>query len=283
MTLFFTDTLGMTGQFLRSHGPTNDGASGWFLRPAYDSATSHFHVRYTALDAGLKDNVNVIGFLEDDDRREVDAEAEHRIRFQNSSVEEVKGKVNYNRYWSQEGVLRSWELETKIEMVFTDGWQIELSYDDGFELFEKEFRNSLTSLQVGYDNRRGRSVYLEVGTGTNFDSDVTLATFETEFKITDAWNVQYEATWLDLEPDPEGESTWIHVFRTKYYVTNNLFATLFVQTNSAIDKENIQLLAVWRFRPPFGSVQVAYQRGSSEFGKPSVQGDTLFTKLSWVF
>jgi len=37
-TLFFTDTLGMTGQFLRSHGPTNDGALGWFLRPAFDSA-----------------------------------------------------------------------------------------------------------------------------------------------------------------------------------------------------------------------------------------------------
>jgi len=50
-----------------------------------------------------------------------------------------------------------------------------------------------------------------------------------------------------------------------------------------ISKENVQLLGVWRFLPPFGSLQVAYQRGTSEFGTPSEQGDTLFTKLSWVF
>ena len=95
--------------------------------------------------------------------------------------------------------------------------------------------------------------------------------------------MSYEATWLSLDPDPEQESTWIHVVRTNYYFTNNLFISLFAQTNSAIDKENVQALAVWRFRPPFGSLQVAYQRGTSELGTASDQGDTLFTKFSWVF
>jgi len=283
MTLFFTETLGMTGQFLRSHGPTNDGASGWFVRPAYDSATTHFHVRYTSLDQGLRDNVNVIGFLRDDDRREVDAEVKHQLWFQNSAFEHLAGKVNYNRYWSQEGVLRSWELDADIELVMTSGWQFELSYMDEFELFEKEFRNSLTSFQFGYDNRRGRSVFLEVGTGTNFDSDLRLATLEAEFRISSAWGFQYEVTWLELDPDPELESTWIHVLRSSYYFTNDLFVSLFVQTNSVISKENVQLLGVWRFKPPFGSLQLAYQRGTSEFGEPSEQGDTVFTKLSWVF
>lgn len=283
MTLFFTETLGMTGQFLRSHGPTDDGALGWFLRPAFDSANSHFHVRYTSLDAGLRNNVNVVGFLKDDDRQEIDAEATHRIWFHDSAVENLEGKVNYNRYWSQEGVLRGWELDADIELVMTSGWQVELSYLDGYELFEKEFRNSLTSLQAGYDNRQGRSVFLEVGTGTNYDSDLTLATLDAEFRISSAWGFQYEVTWLDLEPDPELESTLIQVFRTNYYFTNNLFVTLFVQTNSAIEKENVQLLAVWRFLPPFGSLQLAYQRGTSEFGQPSEQGDTVFTKMSWVF
>jgi hypothetical protein len=50
-----------------------------------------------------------------------------------------------------------------------------------------------------------------------------------------------------------------------------------------VDKLNIQAVWVWRFKPPFGSVQVAYQRGTSEIGEVSTQGDTLFTKLSWVF
>jgi hypothetical protein len=283
MTLFFTETLGMTGQFLRSHGPTHDGASGWFVRPAYDSATTHFHIRYTSLDQGLRDNVNVIGFLRDDDRREVDSNIKHQIWFQDSAFENVEGKINYNRYWSQEGVLRSWALDADVELVMTSGWQFELSYEDEFELFEKEYRNSLTSFQFGYDNRQGRSVFLEVGSGINYDSDLMLATLEAEFRISSAWGFQYEVTWLELDPDPELESTWIHVLRTSYYFTNDLFVSLFVQTNSVISKENVQLLGVWRFKPPFGSLQLAYQRGTSEFGEPSEQGDTIFTKLSWVF
>ncbi len=283
MTLFFTETLGMTGQILRSHGPTGDGTLGWFLRPAYDSANSHFHVRYTSLDEGLRDNVNAVGFLKDDDRRELDTEVTHQVWFQDCAFERVEGKLNYNRYWSQEGVLRSWELESDVELVLTSGWQLELSYDDGFELFEKEFRNSLTSLEIGYDTRKGRSVFLEVGTGVNYDSDLTLATFAAELRLIGAWDLTYEVTWLELDPDPELESTWIHVLRSDYYFTNNLFVSLFVQTNSAVEKENVQALLVWRFRPPFGALQVAYQRGTSEIGQPSDQGDTLLTKFSWVF
>ncbi len=52
---------------------------------------------------------------------------------------------------------------------------------------------------------------------------------------------------------------------------------------TVIDKLNVQAVWVWRFIPPFGSVQVAYQCGTSEIGKVSDQGNTFFTKLSWVF
>lgn len=45
----------------------------------------------------------------------------------------------------------------------------------------------------------------------------------------------------------------------------------------------IQLLAVWRILPPFGSLQVAYQRGASSLGEESTQGDTVFLKLAWAF
>ena len=136
---------------------------------------------------------------------------------------------------------------------------------------------------MGYDNRAGKFIAVEVGAGKNFDSDLQLATLEVGLTLFSAFNLGYEGTWLELDPDPEDESTWIHVFRAKYHFTNDLYVNLFWQTNSAIDKENIQLLAVWRFRPPFGSVQVAYQRGTSEIGTPSEQGDSVFTKLRWVF
>jgi hypothetical protein len=88
---------------------------------------------------------------------------------------------------------------------------------------------------------------------------------------------------LELDPDLEERTTWVHILRTTYYFSSNLYLKLFVQSNTRIDKENVQALMVWRILPPFGSLQVAYQRGTSEFGEQSDQGDTLFTKLAWVF
>jgi hypothetical protein len=35
--------------------------------------------------------------------------------------------------------------------------------------------------------------------------------------------------------------------------------------------------------PPFGTIQVAYQRGTAAFGERSRQGNTLFVKATTVF
>ena len=74
--LFFSDTWGMTGQFVHSYGEHDDGTLAFFARPSYDSPTGHFHVRYSHLGNRFRDNVNVIGFVQDDDRRELDSAVE---------------------------------------------------------------------------------------------------------------------------------------------------------------------------------------------------------------
>ena len=79
------------------------------------------------------------------------------------------------------------------------------------------------------------------------------------------------------------ETTWIHVVPSYYYFQADLFFKLFYQNNSSISKKNTQATFVWRFIPPFGALQVAYQHGTAPFGEISEQGHTLFTKLSWVF
>jgi hypothetical protein len=88
---------------------------------------------------------------------------------------------------------------------------------------------------------------------------------------------------LFLTPDPKNKSTWIHIFRLTNYFNKNLYLKLFYQTNSAIAKKSIQALFVYRFQPPFGTIQFAYQRGNSEMGIKSKQTDTVFIKLSYVF
>jgi len=282
-TLFFTETLGLTGQFLRVNGPTADGGLAWFLRPAFDSARTHFHLRYTNLDQDIKDDLNAVGFLKDDDRREFDTNVAHNFWFDKGAVEKIKGEANYNRYDSQDGDLRSWELDTELSLVFRSGWEIEVDYLEEYQLFEKAFRNNRVQLETGWDSRDGRSVKAFAGTGVNFDSDLRLYGAEVEWAFGDRLRLEYSATRLELDPDPELETTWIHVFNGVYNFNPDLFIKLFLQTNTAVDKLNIQAVWVWRFKPPFGSVQVAYQRGTSEIGETSDQGDTLFTKLSWVF
>jgi hypothetical protein len=281
-TLFFTDALGFTGQYLQSHGPGRSG-SAWFVRPAYDSANLHFHLRYSNLDPGIKDDINAVGFLRDDDRQEFDTNFTRTWWFQESPVERFRAGVNYNRYYGHDDELRSYETDIFARLQFANRWSLDVGYEKSFERFEEDFHNEVKELEFGYDNREGRSFEIEVKEGRNFGDDLWLYEGELNFKISDAWNLGYEVTHLDLKPDLRGRSTWIHVFRTTYYFTTDLYTKLFVQTNTAADKDNIQLITVWRILPPFGSLQAAYQRGTSNLGEQSEQGDTVFLKLAWVF
>jgi hypothetical protein len=282
-TLFFSDTVGMTAQYLQVHGPTSDNGSAWFVRPAWDTANSHFHVRYTNLDDGIQDDFNAVGFLRDDNRREFDTNLRHTFWFDGTLFEKFEPGVNYNRFYSQDDVLRSWELDASASLVFRNGFEIEFEYVDDFQLFEKAFRNNSSTVSLGWDGRDGRYFSVWAGGGVNFDDDLSMYGAEIQWPIGDQWRFSYEYTSLDLSPDFEQRSTDIHVFEMLYSFHANLFAKVFIQTNSAIEKENIQALWVWRFKPPFGSLQFAYQTGTSVQGQVSDQGDTLFTKLAWVF
>jgi hypothetical protein len=285
-TLFFTEKIGMTAQYLQTHGPEGNGSengSAWFVRPAWDTVSSHFHVRYTNLDPGILDNFNAIGFLRDDNRREWDTNLSHTWWFEESAVEKLDASINYNRYYGHDGELRSYETNARTGIDFSNHWSFSLRYEDEFQRFEEDFRNHRFEIEFGWDNRAGRFWEIEVSNGENFGDDLWLYEWGLTWKVSDAWTVAYEGLRLDLEPDLEGRSTTIYVLRTTYYFTQDLFLKLFAQTNEIIDKENIQLLTVWRFHPPFGSLQFAYQRGTSAVGEVSAQGDTLFAKFSWVF
>jgi len=282
-TLFFTERIGLTAQFLQAHGAVGNDGKAWFVRPAYDSAALHFHVRFTNLDRGILEDMNAVGFLRDDNRREFDTNLTHSWWFEESAIEKLRAGINYNRFYGQDGTLRSYETDAHVTLNFTSRWNLRVEYEDEFKRFEVDYWNHLATLEFGYDNRAGRSFSVGVSRGRNFGDDVRLYEGNLTYRISDAWNIAYDFTRLEATPDLAGRTTWIHVLRSTYYFTNDLFLKVFLQTNTSIDKENAQILFVWRILPPFGSLQVAYQRGTSELGQGSLQGDTLFTKLSWVF
>ena len=281
-TLFFTDTLGFTGQLIRSHGPANGGKWAWFVRPARDTATSHVHFRYTHLGDAFGDDVNAIGFIRDDDRREMDSAFTRRFFPRSGPVERIEYDSNYNIYWSQEDLLRSWQIDESLDVDLRSRWSLGVSHTSEYKLFEKGFRNHQNGLEIGYNTREFQSVSVEYETGRNFDSDFQLLGAVARRKITNELSLEYELARLWLDPDPETSSTAIHVLRVTQSFNRDLFMNLFFQTNSVIDRKNLQAVFVWRYKPPFGTIQFAYQRGTAAFGERSEQGNTLFVKFSYV-
>ena len=205
------------------------------------------------------------------------------VWIRNGAFEQIKHDSNYNIYWGQTGVLRSWKVNEGLAMEFRNRLNTTVTWVEEFKLFEKEFRNRQVGFNVGYNTREYESVRTGVEFGRNFDADYMLWTASARHKMTNTLSAEYSLERLMLDPDPEGQGTWIHVLRTDQFFTKDLFLRLFFQTNSAIDRQNVQAVFVYRYLPPFGTIQVAYQRGTAAFGERSTQGDTLFLKATTVF
>lgn len=282
-TLFFTQTFGFTGQIVQSYGEFDSGTQAFFIRPSYDSNTGHFHVRYTHLGDRFADNVNAVGFVRDDDRREIDSAIEKTVWFESGFLERFEYSSNYNIYWGQSGVRRSWKVDESMEVDLRNKWSVEVSHSEEFKRFEKDFRNRDTEIEIGYNTRAFQSVSAGYRTGRNFDADFDLITASASFKPNESSALEYELQRLVLDPDPDGRNTWIHVVRGNYFFTPDLYFQLFYQSNTRIDRNNIQAVFVYRYLPPFGSLQLAFQRGTAAFGEESDEGNTLFLKVSTVF
>lgn len=282
-TLFFTKTLGFTGQYVETYGPFDRGRRAFFLRPSYDAPTGHFHVRYSHLGESVADNGDAVGFIRDDDRREFDSAISRLLSYRSGLLEQIEYSSNYNIFWSQAGVLRSWEIVQGLDFELRNRFTIELGHVEDFQRFEEDFRNRRTEVVVGYNTREYESVEIGYSVGRNFGSALRLWTASAAYKPTAQLSVEYELERLVLEPDPEGETTWIHVVRANHFFTPDLYLRLLYQTNTGSDRENVQAVFVWRYRPPFGTLQLAFQRGPLRLGTQAGDENALFVKGTAVF
>lgn len=282
-SLYFSDTFKFTGQMALSYGNNNKDNIAFFLRPSYDSATFHIHLRYTQLGENFADNANHVGFIRDDNRRELDSAVVKTFYPRKRGFERIKYDSNYNIYWGMNGTLRSWRVDQGLTFDLKNKFSLELGHHQEYKLYEKGFRNYQTEFELGYNTREWQSASVSYSFGHNYDLDFQLVKGKLNYKLTQDFSLSYEMIRLMYDPDPEEESTWIHVIRATNYFTNDLFIKVFYQINSAIDKKNIQVLFVYRFQPPFGFIQLAYQRGTARFGEKGTQGHTLFFKLTYMF
>jgi len=282
-SLNFTDTFRFTGQMAVSYGDFGKSNVAFFLRPTIDTATFHFHVRYTQLGEYFGDNANAVGFIRDDNRRELDSALEKTFWFKKGFLERIQYSSNYNIYWGMNGTLRSWQVDEGLAFDFNNKLSFEAEHTEEYKLFESKFRNRNTGFTLGYNTREWQSASLSYAFGRNFGLHFDLVEGAVNYKLTRDLSLEYGLTRLIFDPDPDGDSTWIHSFRATQNFTKDLFLKVYYQVNSTIDKISIQVLFVYRFQPPFGLVQFAYQRGSMIFGVAGERTDTLFMKIAYMF
>lgn len=279
----FSRKFHFTGQMALSYGDAKGSNVAFFLRPSYDTATFHFHVRYSHLGETFGDNANAVGFVRDDNRRELDSALEKTFWIKRGFLERINYGSNYNIYWGLDGTLRSWQIDQTLGVDLRNKLSLEADFTEEYKLFEEEFRNRQTQLTLGYNTREWQSISAAYGFGRNFGLDFDLVKGAVNFRFAKDLSAEYGLTRLVFNPDPESDSTWIHSLRTTYNFTNDLFLKLYYQTNSSIDKISVQALFVYRFQPPFGLIQFAYQRGSPLYGVAGEQVDTLFMKIAYMF
>ena len=167
-------------------------------------------------------------------------------------------------------------------MEFRNRWTAGGRFKNDFKQFDKGFHNDTWQLRTGYNTREFQSWEILYETGRNFDSDLDSLGARISRKLTDALSVECQLSRVWLDPDPEQEATTIHIVRARQNFTRDFFVRLFFQTNAVIDRRNLEVVLVWRHLPPFGSLQVAFQRGRAEFGQSSDQGNTWFIKFAHV-
>ena len=293
-TLFFTKVLGMTSQFIRSYGDYGSGAWTNFIRPAFDSQTGHFHLRYTHVGQNVRENMNDIGFIRDDDRKEFDTNISNTFWINKWGVEEITPSINYNLYYSQRGTLRSWALDNSLSVKFLKKLSVEIEYEEEFKRFEKDFRNRVVEFETTYDNKKGNKISVSYGAGTNYDRDFEQICAEVDLMLMEGWNLSYEIEKYWFRPYDPDDNSILHHLRSTYYVNKDMYFKVFYQTKYRVrghigdidldmSRETVQLVFVWRFLPPFGSLQLAYQQGTTRITEIEGSERTFFTKLSWVF
>jgi len=279
----FTKKFKFTGQLAVSYGDANRNDFAFFLRPSFDSTTFHIHFRYTYLGTYFGDNANAVGFIKDDNRHELDSGIKKIFWLKKYGLDRIEYNSNYNIYWGMDKTLRSWDVFQSFIFDLKNKFSFKFRYNQGYKLYEKKFMNRSSLFELGYNRREWQSAYMSYEFGENFDSDFTLIRGRLCQNIFRNLSLEYNLTKLILSPDPGDESTWIHIILANQYFTKDIFFKIFYQINSSIDKQNLQMVFVFRFQPPFGLIQLAYQKGTAEYGLKGIPGHALFLKLTYVF
>lgn len=317
--LHLTNKFKLEGQFALGYEEERKGNIAFILGPTYDTRTFHIHLHYKQIDENFSDKVNHVGFIPDDNRRELDSAINKAFSFKGGIIERIGYISNYNVYWGMDGTLRSWQIDqgfivnTKMDFIISVTLTQEYKYNEFFlvpeyvfvpgegewrgsgwsriwvgeegiwsERYIRDFRNYRIKVKSQYYAGEWRSFGLSLSTGKNYGSNFMMLEVSKKFRISKNFFSEYYLQLLEHDTEVFFSDSTIHVIRLTSYVTKNLFLKLFFQSRSDIGKANIHLECLYNIKP-FGSIQLVYQMGDARFGEKGTQGHALFFKFSHEF
>ena len=248
----------ITSQFVGSFPSTGDFTKAYYFRAARENEVYHYHLRYTNIDPGFRDNVNRLGFIPDDNRHELDSDVTYQWWIRRGWLDKIQGHSLNNVFWGHGGSLRSVRLNQWGAVTFLGKWLIGGGNTYLTESFEKRFHNHSWFLEGGYNQQSWNNTSWVYTRGRNFDRDFRQYVFRQKVKPIAELSFSYSLNRLIFKPDPQGRGTWLHVLTGDWNFTPDIWLRLFTQYNTSNDRVYLYGLFGWRFRPPFGALYLAY-------------------------
>ncbi|MCJ7582493.1 MAG: DUF5916 domain-containing protein, partial [Candidatus Aminicenantes bacterium] len=303
--LAFNDKFRFSGQFALSYGDYGENNTAFFFGPSYDSKTLHIHLHYKQIDKYFGDNANYVGFVPDDNRKELDSAINKTFPFRVWIFEQIRYRSNYNIYWGMDNTLRSWQIDEGLYLDLKNNkftlsvlQTMEYKLNDGYiepkliympskggwvYLITEDIRNNRTKLSSSFYDGEWQQFSLFITLGKNYGSQFQMFGISKKLKVTENLFSEYDFYHIRYLSESIYNGTFIHVLKLTINMSENLSWKVFYQANSDIGKSNFHVVCTYAFKPPFGTIQLVYQKGSAEFGVKGTQGHTLFLKLGYMF
>jgi hypothetical protein len=283
-----TRAVEIAGQLATSYGNYNRDNTAFFICPSFNSETSHFHLAYVHLGKNFADNVNQVGFIPDDNRRELDCALENAFAVKNGSLDQIRYDSRYNVYWGMDRNLRSWQVEQGLTFDLKNKFSLSAHHVQEFKaqdnvLFEEDFRNHQTKLGIGFNTKEWEYAVFSFSFGRNFGESFTMVEIGKNLNVTPDLTVEFHLARIYFGYGRNKRNDYLHVIRATYQFTPKLSLKIFNQTHSHIRKTNTEFLFIYQFLPPSGFVQLACQMGRGPFGEKATEGNTLLLSANYMF
>jgi uncharacterized protein DUF5916 len=257
-TINFAKGYRISSQYVGGFASEGDLKSAYYAQLSRQAQLYNYTFGFTSIDPGFRENVNPVGFIQDDDRREVNANGGHAWWIRKHGIDKINSNFHTNVFWSHAGALRNVGFGGWVGVTFLDRWLVGYAKNYHTELFEKRYRNHNQLWEMGYNQQSWNNFGLLHVWGKNFDADYHRIRLRTNLKPSRKIAFSYAITYLTLSPDPDRRSTKNHNLSTDYNFTPDIWLRLISQYSTRNDRFYLYGLFGWRFSPPFGALYLAY-------------------------